>query len=105
MASVKLGDYAYRRGMIVEAYYWTALAEMGGAKGVEVPLRRIRAIWLKRNCPVEWENVHDGFSELQGSFARALLRIRSAVDAPLGRARMKELAEQGCEEARLYLKR
>ena len=27
-AMTKLGDYAYRRGALVEAYYWTALAEL-----------------------------------------------------------------------------
>ena len=104
-AMVKLGDYACRRGTVVEAYYWTALAELKGAKGLDAALRRMRALWLSKRCPPERGNFHDGFSEVQGSFARALLRIRSAVDSPLARVRMRELAEQGCEEARLFLQR
>lgn len=104
-AMVKLGDYAYRRGAVVEAYYWTALAELKGATGVEDALREMRTRWLAEDCPGEYENVYDDFSEMQGSFARALLRIRCAVEAPLARERMKELAAQGCEEARLFVKR
>ena len=104
-AMVKLGEYAYRRGAVVEAYYWTALSELKGAKGLDTALREIKTRWLSNGCPAEHSNAYDGFSEEQGSFARALLRIRCAVDAPLARKRMKELSEQGCEEARLYLKR
>ena len=104
-AMVKLGDYAYRRGAIVEAYYWTALAELKGARGLDTALREMKTRWLSEGCPPEYRNAYDGFSETQGSFARALLRIRCAVETPLARARMKELAEQGCEEARLFLAR
>ena len=104
-AMVKLGDYAYRRGAVVEAYYWTALAELRGAKGLAAALRKMKTRWLSKGCPAEHRNVYDGFSKMQGSFARALLRIRCAVDAPLARERMKKLAEHGCEEARLFLAR
>lgn len=102
-AMVKLGEYAYRRGAVVEAYYWTALAELKGAKGLDAALREMKTRWLSKGCPAEHRNAYDGFSEMQGSFARALLRIRCAVGTPLARARMRELAEQGCEEARLFL--
>lgn len=102
-AMVKLGDYAYRRGAVVEAYYWTSLAELKGAKGLDIALRDMRTRWMSKGCLPEYENVYEGFSEMQGSFARALLRIRCAVDAPLARARMKELAEHGLAEAQLFL--
>ena len=102
-AMVKLGDYAYRRGTVVEAYYWTALAELKGAQGLDIALRDMRTRWLSEGCPPEYENAYEGFPETQGSFARALLRIRCAVDAPLARARMRELAEHGLAEARLFL--
>lgn len=104
-AMAKLGEYAFRRGMIVEAYYWTVLAELKGAKGLKPRLREIRLRWMSKRCPAERDNVHAEFTDEQGSFARALLRIRCAVNAPLGRARMKELVAAGCEEARLYLTR
>ena len=103
-AMAKLGEYAFRRKALVEAYYWTALAELKGAKGLERTLRKIRSAWLAARCPAQHGNTHEGFSEQQGSFARALLRIRCAVNTPLARARMRELAEQGCAEAQLFLR-
>ena len=102
-AMVKLGEYASRRRAVVEAYYWTALAELKGAKGLEKTLREMLFRWKSLGCPTEHQNVYDGFSRQQGSFARALLRIRSAVDLRRARARMRELADQGCEEAVLFL--
>ena len=104
-AMVKFGDCAYRRRAVVEAYYWTALAELNGAKGLGVALREMKTRWLSEGCPEEYENAYDGFSEMQGEFARALLRICCALDAPLAREWMKELAEHGCAEARLFLAR
>ena len=105
VAMAKLGDYAFRRNALVEAYYWTALANLKGATGLDEPLRQIETCWMSYGFPTEYENVYTYFSEEQGSFARALLRIRCAVDAPSARARMRELAEQGCHEAWLFLKR
>lgn len=105
VAMAKLGDYAFRRNALVEAYYWTALANLKGATGLDEPLRQIETCWMSYGFPTEYENVYTYFSEEQGSFARALLRIRCAVDAPHARARMKELAERGLAEARLFLGR
>ena len=104
-AMVKVGDYAYRRGAVVEAYYWTALAELKGAEGLDETLRKLKARWISKGFPSQRSNVYDEFTERQGSFARALLRIRCAVDTPLARARMRELADLGCEEARLFMGR
>ena len=50
-AMVKLGDYAYRRGAVVEAFYWTILAELKGATGLGVALREMRVRWLSEGCP------------------------------------------------------
>ena len=102
-AMVKLGEYACRRNELVEGYYWTDLAARRGAKGLSRALLEIRKRWMASGCPPGRENVHAGFSELQGSFTRALLRIRCGIEYVQARARMKELAEQGCEEARQFL--
>ena len=103
-AMAKLGEYALRRGAVVEAYYWTALAKLYGASGLSKTLLLIGSIWMSKGCPAEHRNVYSEFTEMQGSFARALLRIRCAVDAPHARARMRELAEQGCVEAQLFMR-
>ena len=102
-ATVKLGEYACRRDELVEGYYWTDLAVRRGARGLSGVLREIRARWMTVGCPPERENVHLGFSVMQGSFTRALLRIRCGIGYAQARLRMRELAEQGCEEARQFL--
>ena len=102
-AMVKLGDYAYRRGAVVEAFYWTLLAELKGATGLGVALREMRSRWLSEGCPEEYENAYKDFTEEQGVFARAVLRLQSGVNPQYARARLKELADRGVEEARLFL--
>ena len=102
-AMVKLGDYAYRRGAVVEAYYWTTLAELKGAVGLVVALREMRKRWLAEGCPEEYGNTYTDFTEEQGVFARAVLRLQCGVNPQYARARLKELAERGVEEARLFL--
>ena len=104
-AMVKLGDYAFRLGEMVEAYYWTALAELKGVADLEETLEKIETEWMKAGCPPQYGDIHDEFTEVQGSFARALLHIRCAVDTSHARVRMSELAEQGCAEAQLLLKK
>ena len=101
MASVKLGDYAYRRGMIVEAYYWTLMAYLRGATEVKAALEEMRKKWVQEGCPPEYENVREGFAEQQGVFARAVLRLRCGIDAAIARKRLAELEAAGCKEALL----
>ena len=104
-AMVKLGDYAFRRGWIVEAYYWTVLAQMHGAEGLETALGEMRKTWTKEGNPPEYENVSPCFSEARGSFARAVLSIKCGRNVTRARRRLRELADMGCSEARLYLDR
>ena len=105
LARIKLGDYAFRRGWIVEAYYWTLLAQLQGAPGLDAALEEIRKTWTREGAPPEYENVTPDFSETQGVFARAVLRLRCRLDVPLARKRLQELADARCPEAMLYLSR
>ena len=104
-AMVKLGDYAYRHGAVVEAFYWTFLAEMKGAEGLDDALCEMRTQWLAEGCPEEYENTYVEFTEEQGVFARAVLRLQCDVDPQYACARLEELAECGVEEAQLFLAR
>lgn len=104
-AMAKLGEYAARRKAVVEAFYWTLLAELKGAKGLETPLRELRSQWLALGCPLQYRNAYGAFTEEQGVFARAVLRLQCGIDPQYARARLKELAARGVEEARLYLAR
>ena len=102
-AMTKLGEYAGRRGAVVEAFYWTLLAELKGAKGLKVQLRELRLRWQALGCPDQYRNAYRDFTEEQGVFARAVLRLQCGVNPQYARARLKELAERGVEEARLFL--
>ena len=102
-AMTKLGEYAGRRGAVVEAFYWTLLAELKGAKGLKVQLRELRSRWQALGCPQQYHNTYMDFTEEQGVFARAVLRLQCGVDPQYARARLKELADRGVEEARLFL--
>lgn len=104
-AQVKLGDYAFRRGWIVEAYYWTLRAQLLGAEGLEPALREIRRVWVLEESPLEYENVRLDFSEEQGVFARAALRLTCGFDVPFARQRLRDLRDRGCLEAKLFLAR
>ncbi len=75
-AMVKLGDYAFRRGWIVEAFYWTLLAQLHGAAGL-----------------------------VQGELARTILFIKSGRNVTLAHRRLREFADLGYGEAQLYLSR
>ena len=102
-AMVKLGDYAYRRGAVVEAFYWTILAELKGATGLDEALCEMRTRWLSEGCPEEYENAYTDFTEEQGDFARAVLRLQCEVDPQYAYACLKELADRGVPEAQLFL--
>lgn len=104
-AMVKLGAYARRRGVIVEAFYWTWLADLKGAKKLARTLFGMRAQWMAEGCPKQYGNAYEAFTDEQGALARAVLRLQCGVDPQHARARLKELAERGVEEARLFLKR
>ena len=102
-AMVKLGEYAGRRGAVVEAFYWTILAELKGATGLNVQLRELRSRWQSLGCPKQYRNAYTDFTEEQGVFARAVLRLQCGVDPQYARARLKELADRGVPEAQLFL--
>ena len=102
-AMTKLGEYAGRRGAVVEAFYWTLLAELKGATGLKVQLRELRSRWQDLGCPEQYRNAYKDFTEEQGVFARAVLRLQCEVDPQYARARLTELADRGVEEAWLFL--
>ena len=102
-AMLELGAYAYSRGAIVEAFYWTILAELKGAGGLDETLFEMRTRWLSEGCPPEFENAYSDFTEEQGEFARAVLCLQCDVDPQYASIRLDELADAGNEDARLFV--
>jgi len=99
----KLGEYAHRRGAIVETYFWLSLAEKRGLRTARQKLLDLRKEWMLQECPSEYENVYEQFPEARGSVARALLRMACGFDVPLARQRLRDLAASGQSDAGFLL--
>ena len=94
-AQAKLSDYAFRRGTLVEAYYWMKLAQLNGFAEAEPKLKACRDKWRRLACPLEYENVYEHFTERQGSLGRTFLRLDSGVQADQAKKRLASMAAEG----------
>ena len=102
-AMLELGNYAYWRGAIVEAFYWTILAELKGMDGLDEVLFEMRTRWLAEGCQGEFENAYAEFTEEQGEFARTVLCLQCDVDPQYASDRLQELADAGNADAQFFL--
>ena len=100
-----LGDFAFQRGDVVEAFYWKLRVEMGGGRCRNPSLTDIIDAWTEVGCPDGSEDIGAGLSEQRADFAHAVLCLKSRVDPRYGTVRLKELADAGDEDATRFLKR
>jgi len=101
----KLSEYAFRRNAFVEAYYWKLKLEMAGGRIFDFKTKDILAAWVACGCPTQYRNVMRGFSEEQGMFARAVMRVKVGIYVSKANRRLKMLAKQGNADAQQYLGR
>ncbi len=94
-AQAKLGEYAFRRRRMVEAYYWMKLAQLNGKPGLELRMRECRTRWLVGGCHSERDNVYELFTARQSAVGRTALRIDSGVQVERALARLNEMASEG----------
>jgi len=114
-ALAKLGDYAFRRGAFVEAYFWTKIAKRRleledgadpqGLKEIDDMLRNIRRAWTVARQPLEFENVYEGFPEERGELGRAFLRLDVGIEVKRTRDFIQALANKGNPDAALFAQR
>lgn len=100
-----LGDYAFGRGDVVEAFYWKLCVEMGGGRCRNPTLTDIVRVWTEVGCPDGGEEVGVRFPVQRADFAHAVLCLKSGVDPRFGTMRLKELSDAGDEDAMRFLKR
>lgn len=100
-----LGTCANKREKVVEANFWLTLAELNGATDVEQDLRAVRAHWLAKKCPREYDNVRDDFTKDDGSFSRAVLHLRSGKAFRHACESLTTLSGRGHKEAKLYMEK
>ena len=99
-----LGDIAFQRGALVEAFYWKQRVEMGGGRCRNPSLADIIRVWTEVGCPDGSEDIGVGFPVQRADFAHAVLCLKSHVDSRHGTMRLKELSDAGDEDAKRFLK-
>lgn len=105
-ACSELGDYACLRGEFVEAFYWKWKAEAnGGGRCARPSLDEIRSECLASGALMEPVEPADGLGVEEIDFARAVIAVQCGLDAGLALRRLRELADGGLPEARLFLRR
>ena len=98
-----IGDYAYWRGTLVEAFFWKWKAEANGGKCVEPSLDEICEKCLVSGAFMELGELAPGYGVDEHAFAQAVIAVRSGIDEASALDSLKKLAEGGLEEARLFL--
>ena len=98
-----IGDYAYLRGALIEAFFWKWKAEADGGRCVEPSLEEIRAECLASGALVEPGEPNGSYGAEEDDFARAVIAIQSGLSVATAMQRLKELAECGVEEAQIFL--
>lgn len=101
---VRLGEYAWRRGAMVETHFWVSLAKFNGVEGLDEWLDRIHKRWLLLHRPGEVKNVYEQFTLERGNISRAYLLYLSGYNAQLQYDVIMDLAQKGNRDARLFLK-
>lgn len=102
-AQAKLGEYAFRRGALVETYYWLTLSQLNGNPEAETRMRDCRAQWIRSGCSPEYGNVYEFFTERQSSLGRAVLRLDCGILVDRAIARLKDMIAEGEVAAVLVL--
>ena len=100
-----LGDFAFQRGDVVEAFYWKQRVEMGGGRCRNPTLTDIIRVWTEVGCPDGSEDIGVRFPVQRADFAHAVLCLKSGVDPRFGTMRLKELSDAGDEDAMRFLRR
>ena len=102
-AQEKLSEYAYRRGVMVEEFYWLKLSQLNGNVNTKRRLSECALRWMRKGCPPEYENTCRFFNERQSALGRAALRLDSGVQVDQAVARLKDMAKEGEVAAVLLL--
>lgn len=94
-AMSRLGDYAYLRMDLVEAFYWKLRVELTGGICRNPSLKDIIDAWVDEGCPDEPENLKMGFGEEESIFAYAVLGYKSGINAQQSSITLNRLAAAG----------
>lgn len=95
-ALAKLGEYAERRQLLVEAYYWYSLADERRKNAYGRTLQRLADTWQTLGFPREPVGFYAELGEQRGSYARSLMRVRLGIDIAAAKRRAEALHPSRC---------
>ena len=95
----KLGDFAFCRKVIDEAFYWKMKVKIRGARVPGVQLRDILKLWKKMGCPRHGRSFTPDFGEPQADYARAALKLMCGLDGHNARKKIRDLSAAGNKDA------
>lgn len=101
---LRLAEYAFARGAVVEAHYQALKAHLEGEQDAVRAMSRYRRAWTSLGCPECREPPRVDFTEEQIELSMAVLLLHG-VDAGAAKARLERLADGGCADATLFLRR
>lgn len=100
---VRLGEYSWYRGAMIETHFWLSMAKYRGVEGLDEWLDVIRKRWLQTGRPDEEENEYAQFTFQRGLIARAHLMCVSGFNAQVNHAIIVDLAQEGNKDAQYIL--
>lgn len=101
---VRLGEYAWRRGAMVETHFWVSMAKFHGVEGLDEWIGVIRRRWIQSGRPLEQNNVYDQYPFERGALAYAYLMAACGFGVAVNHDCIVKMAYGGDEDALLISK-
>ena len=105
LAMSKLGDHAYAREDLVEAFYWKLMLELRHGKPSGLPAQGVCRFWQDVGCPEPTADEGGSFTENQSRLAMAVLDLWSGRHVHTPKETIRQMVEEGDKDALLCAKR
>ena len=100
---VRLGEYAWRRGAMIEAHYWVSMAKFHGVVGLDDWLGEIRRRWILLGRQMEDGYHYSTFPYERRALAHQYMMLACGFSAGVCRLNLMRMAEAGDREAAIIL--
>jgi len=100
---VRLGEYAWHRGAMIEAHFWVSMAAAHGVEGLDEWLQQIRRRWLQSGRSAEADNIYDQFPPERNMLARAMMMCANGLSVHPNQELIFRMAQDGDRDAQFIL--
>ena len=101
----KLGEFAFARRDLVEAFYWKLMLEMRHGKPSGLSAQGICRFWQDVGCPKPTADAGGSFTDNQSKLAMAVLDLWSGRHVHTPKETIRQMVEEGDKDALLCAKR